>query len=140
MSIPKVIHYCWFGKGKMPVLADKCIKSWKKYCPDYEIIEWNEENFDINCCDYVREAYENRKFAFVTDYVRLYAMYTYGGIYMDTDVELLKPLDSFLQDAAFIGFENKESIATAIIGCNKENKFFKAFIQLSDCEFHSFSC
>ena len=78
--IPKKIHYCWFGQGKMPVLAEKCIESWRTYCPDYEIIEWNEDNFNINCCSYVKEAYENRKFAFVTDYARLYILYTQGGM------------------------------------------------------------
>lgn len=81
--IPKIIHYCWFGRGKLPKLAKQCIKSWKKYCPDYEIKEWNEDNFDLDMYPYVREAYDNRKFAFVTDVVRLYALYTEGGIYMD---------------------------------------------------------
>ena len=102
--IPKKIHYCWFGHGEMPKLAKKCIKSWNKYCPDYEIKEWNEDNFDIDKYPYVREAYDNRKFAFVTDVVRLYAIYTEGGIYMDTDVEVLKPLDPFLKHIAFSGY------------------------------------
>ena len=99
--IPKIIHYCWFGRGQMPELALKCLESWKKYCPDYEIKEWNEDNFDLETYPYAREAYENRKFAFVTDVVRLYALYHEGGIYMDTDVEVLKPLDRFLNDPAF---------------------------------------
>ena len=103
--IPKKIHYCWFGRSKMPELALKCIASWKKYLPDYEIKEWNEDNFDLELYPYVREAYNNRKFAFVTDVVRLYALYTEGGIYMDTDVEVLKPLDCFLNHQAFSGFE-----------------------------------
>ena len=103
--IPKVIHYCWFGKKPLPPLAVNCIDSWKKFCPDYEIIEWNEKNFDINSNTYVREAYENKKWAFVSDYVQLYALYNYGGIYMDTDVQVLKPLDAFLNDQAFSGFE-----------------------------------
>ena len=94
--IPKVIHYCWFGRGELPPLAKKCLDSWKKYCPDYEIKEWNEDNFDLDSYPYVREAYDKRKFAFVTDVVRLYALYHEGGIYMDTDVEVLKPLDRFL--------------------------------------------
>lgn len=93
--IPKKIHYCWFGKGKMPELALKCIESWRVNLPDYELKEWNENSFDINSNFYVKEAYESRKFAFVTDYVRLYALYTEGGIYMDTDVEVLKNLDPF---------------------------------------------
>ena len=92
--IPKIIHYCWFGRNPKPKLALKCIKSWKKYCPDYEIIEWNEDSFDIESAPlYVRQAYEAKKWAFVTDYVRLYAMTKFGGIYMDTDVEVIKPLD-----------------------------------------------
>ena len=80
-KIPKTIHYCWFGRGKKPKIAKKCIKSWKKYLPDYEIIEWNEDNFDINSNLYVKQAYEAKKYAFVSDYVRLYALYNYGGIY-----------------------------------------------------------
>lgn len=123
--IPKVIHYCWFGKGKLPELAEKCIKSWKKYCPDYEIIEWNENNFDINTNTYVKEAYENRKFAFVSDYVRIYAMYNFGGIYMDTDVEVTKNLDEFLIHQAFSGFENDTQIPTGIMGCEKNFPLFK---------------
>ena len=103
--IPKIIHYCWFGGGDKPELAVKCIESWKKYLSDYEIKEWNEENFDITQNQYVREAYENRKFAFVTDYVRLYAIYTEGGVYMDTDVEVIGSYDLFLHHHAFSGFE-----------------------------------
>ena len=128
MSIPKIIHYCWFGGNEKTEDVKKYIATWKKYCPDYKIIEWNESNFDVNLSPYTSEAYKMKKWAFVSDFARLYALVSYGGIYMDTDVELLKPLDSFLQDAAFIGFENKESLATAIIGCNKENKFFKDFL------------
>ena len=100
-KIPKIIHYCWFGGNPLPELAEKCIESWKKYLPDYEIIRWDENNFDFNINDYVKEAYENKKWAFITDYVRLYAMYNYGGIYMDTDVEVLKSLDCFLIHPAF---------------------------------------
>lgn len=118
--IPKKIHYCWFGGKELPDLAKKCIASWKKYCPDYEIIRWDEANFDINCCQYVKEAYENRKYAFVTDYVRLYAMYTHGGIYMDTDVELIKNLDTFLIHKGFSGFESKEYIQTGIMASEKD--------------------
>lgn len=117
--IPKKIQYCWFGQGKMPVLAEKCIESWRTYCPDYEIIEWNEDNFNINCCSYVKEAYENRKFAFVTDYARLYILYTQGGIYMDTDVEVIKRLDEFLHNKAFSGFESKTAIPTGIMAAEK---------------------
>lgn len=113
--IPKKIHYCWFGGKELPKMAEKCIKSWKKYCPDYEIIRWDESNFDLDCCPYVRQAYDNKKFAFVTDYVRLYAMYTYGGVYMDTDVEVTKNLDVFLEHEGFSGFESETQIPTGIM-------------------------
>lgn len=123
--IPKKIHYCWFGRGKMPKLAKKCIKSWKKYCPDYEIKEWNEDNFDLDMYPYAREAYDNRKFAFVTDVVRLYALYHEGGIYMDTDVEVLKPLDSFLKHTAFSGFEDETMVPTGIMASEKGGRWAK---------------
>ena len=106
--IPKIIHYCWFGRGQMPELALKCIDSWHRYMPDYEYKLWNEESFDINSVPYVKEAYEARKFAFVTDYVRLYALYTEGGIYMDTDVEVLKPYDDLLSLTGFTGYEGSK--------------------------------
>ena len=94
--IPKVIHYCWFGRGPKGDLANKCIESWKRFLPDYEIKEWNEDNFDVNMYQYTKEALENKKYAFVTDVVRLYALYTEGGVYMDTDVEVLKSFNPFL--------------------------------------------
>ena len=103
--IPRIIHYCWFGRGPMPELALKCIESWHRFMPEYEYKLWNEENFDINCNTYVKEAYEARKYAFVSDYARLYALYTEGGIYMDTDVEVIKPYDDLLNLSGFIGFE-----------------------------------
>ena len=103
--IPRIIHYCWFGRGPMPELALKCIESWHKFMPDYEYKLWNEDNFDINCNQYVKEAYEAKKYAFVTDYVRLFALYTEGGIYMDTDVEVLKPYDDLLPLSGFTGYE-----------------------------------
>lgn len=123
--IPKVIHYCWFGRGELPPLAKKCLESWKKYCPDYEIKEWNEDNFDINAYPYVKEAYKKRRFAFVTDVVRLYALYHEGGIYMDTDVEVLKPLDQFLSHHAFSGFEDEEHVPTGIMASEKGGKWAK---------------
>ena len=114
--IPKTIHYCWFGGNPLPPLAVKCIKSWKKYCPDYEIIEWSEKNFDVSSAPlYVRQAYEAKKWAFVTDYVRLYAMTTCGGVYMDTDVELVKPIDTYLSHEAFSGFEDDTCIPPIIL-------------------------
>jgi len=122
--IPKKIHYCWFGRNPLPELAVKCIDSWKKYCPDYEIIQWNEDNFDINCNNYVKEAYNAKKWAFVSDYIRLYAVYNFGGVYMDTDVEVIKNIDVFLKHPAFTGFESKEGIITGIIAGEKNNKWF----------------
>ena len=107
--IPKTIHYCWFGKGEMPELALRCIESWQKFMPDYEYKLWNEENFDVNVVPYTKEAYEARKFAFVTDYVRLWALYNEGGVYMDTDVEILKPLDDLLRLSAFTGYEGSKT-------------------------------
>ena len=106
--IPKIIHYCWFGRGEMPELAHKCIESWHKYMPDYQYKLWNEDVFDVTSVPYVKEAYECRKYAFVTDYVRLYALYTEGGIYMDTDVEVLKPYDDLLSLTAFTGYEGSK--------------------------------
>lgn len=117
--IPKIIHYCWFGGKPLPELASRCISSWKRFLPEYEIIRWDEESFDINSNPYVKEAYENRKYAFVTDYVRLYALFTHGGIYMDTDVEVRKPLDQFLQHKAFSGFESYHDIPTGIMASEK---------------------
>lgn len=117
--IPKTIHYCWFGGKEKPELAVKCIESWKKYCPNYDLVEWNEQNFDINSNEYVRQAYEARKYAFVTDYVRLYAMYTCGGIYMDTDVMVLKNLDEYLDHMAFSGFESTTKIPTGIMAAER---------------------
>lgn len=103
--IPKVIHYCWFGGNRIPEKLQKCIDSWKTVMPDYEIHRWDENNYDINKCDYIKEAYEAKKWAFVSDYVRLDVCYTYGGIYLDTDVETIKSFDVFLGLKAFCGFE-----------------------------------
>lgn len=115
MAIPKTIHYCWFGHNPKPDMAEKCIKSWKKHCPDYEIIEWNEDNFDISSCPlYVRQAYEAKKWAFVTDYVRLKVVYDAGGIYLDTDVELIKSLDVLLKYDVYFGFDEGVLINTGL--------------------------
>ena len=121
--IPKVIHYAWFGKGKKSDLANKCINSWRKHLPDYEIIEWNEDNFDLDKYPYAREAYENKKYAYVSDVVRLHVLYEYGGLYMDTDVEVLKSLDCFLFHEGFSGFQSLNEIPTGIMASKKGNKW-----------------
>ncbi len=112
--IPKVIHYCWFGGNKKSKSMLKCIESWKKHCPDYKIVEWNENNFDINCIPFVKEAYAEKKWAFVTDYARLKIIYENGGIYLDTDVEIVRNFDSLLNYKAFMGFEGEEHINTGL--------------------------
>ena len=112
--IPKKIHYCWFGGNPLPELAIKCLESWKKYCPDYEIIEWNETNFNLDSCEYVREAYQAKKWAFVSDYARLKVVYDNGGIYLDTDVELIKSLDRLLKNKSFFGTETTGVVATGL--------------------------
>ena len=117
--IPKIVHYCWFGRGMKPQSVEKYIESWHKFLPDYQFKEWNEDVFDINCNLYVKEAYENRKFAFVTDYVRLYALYTDGGIYMDTDVEVLGSYDQFLHHHAFSGFETDGNVPSGMMAAEK---------------------
>lgn len=112
--IPKKIHYCWFGRGEKSKLTKKCISSWKQYCPDYEIIEWNEDNFNIDQHPYLRWCYDNQKWAFLSDFARLLIIKDNGGIYFDTDVELIQKPDILLQYSAFFGFENNENIATGL--------------------------
>lgn len=127
--IPKIIHYCWFGKGEMPEISHRCINSWKQNLPEYEVKVWNENNFDINANRYVKEAYEAKKYAFVSDYARFYILYHYGGIYLDTDVEVLKSLDKFLDNEAFMGFEDGENVAPGlIIGAKKGNSLLKEML------------
>lgn len=130
MSIPKVIHYCWFGKSEMPKLAKKCIKSWKKYCPDYKIICHNEDNFDLTQNRYLNEAYKAGKWAFVSDYARLKIIYDNGGIYLDTDVELIKPIDDLLLTNGFMGFDEKGIVATGLgFGAEKGNEIVSEFLK-----------
>ncbi len=130
MSIPKVIHYCWFGKGKLPKLAEKCIKSWKKYCPDYKIVCINEDNFDINQNKYAREAYDAGKWAFASDYARLKVLYDEGGIYLDTDVELIKPLDALIEERGYMGFDDNGVISTGLgFACEKGNELIAALLK-----------
>ncbi len=131
-KINRVIHYCWFGRNPHPELMMKCLESWRKFCPDYEIREWNEDSFDITSNLYVKQAYEAKKWAFVTDYVRLYALYTQGGIYMDTDVELVKPLDSFLGESGFSGFESSGTVPTGLMAAEKGHPFIGELLREYD--------
>lgn len=130
--IPKVIHYCWFGKNPLPELAIKCISSWKKYCPDYELKLWNEDSFDVTSIKFTEEAYKERKWAFITDYVRLYVMHNYGGVYLDTDVELLSSLDPFLNNNAFSGFETKTAVTTGIMASEKDSPIIYEMLKYYD--------
>lgn len=129
--IPKIIHYCWFGRGKYNELIERCMDSWKKILPDYEIRLWNEDTFNVEAVQYTREAYEVKKYAFVSDYVRLYALYEYGGIYLDTDVEVLKSFDEYLKFPGFAGIEEGVLPACGVIGAEKRNdiigEFFKYY-------------
>lgn len=131
--IPKKIHYCWFGRGEKPKLMKKCIASWRKLCPDYEIIEWNEDNFDIHYNAYTKMCYEQKKYAFLTDYVRLLVIEEQGGIYFDTDVEMIRSFDELLNTAAFFGFETKEFVATGLgFGAEAGNEIIQEMIHMYD--------
>jgi hypothetical protein len=117
--IPKVIHYCWFGGNPLPELGQKCIASWKKYFPDYKIKEWNESNYNVRKIAYSDEAYTEKKYAFVSDYARFDILYSYGGIYFDTDVEVIKPFDDILRNGGFAGLESIGKVVAGLgIGCN----------------------
>ena len=129
MSIPKVIYYCWFGKGKKTPLFKKCIKSWEKYCPEYKIVCLDEDNFDITHNKYAKQAYDAMKWAFVSDYVRLKVLYERGGIYLDTDVELIKPLDDLIEGTGYMGFDDNGIISTGLgFACEKGNELVGALL------------
>ncbi len=130
--IPKIIHYCWFGKQPLTENVKKCIYSWKKYCPEYKIIEWNEDNFDVNQNVYCQEAYSVKKWAFVSDFVRLKVLYEYGGIYLDTDVEVVKNMDNLLLHRFFAGLEAENIMSTAVIGAEQNSKVIAEFLSLYD--------
>jgi mannosyltransferase OCH1-like enzyme len=126
--IPKQIHYCWFGPNKKSDLYFKCIESWKKYLPDFKIKEWNETNFPIDDYPFAKEAYSQGKYAFVADVARLYALQKEGGIYLDTDMEVLKPIHHLLSDTAFVGFESKKWVAVGIIGSVPDGDFINLLL------------
>lgn len=128
-KIPRIIHYCWFGGKPLPALAKRCIKSWQRHLSDYQIFLWNENSFDITAQPYTKEAYQLKKWAFITDYVRLYVLYHYGGIYMDTDVEIIKPIDIFLKHSAFSSFESPERIPTGLMAAAKCNLWIKTLLE-----------
>lgn len=130
MAIPKIVHYCWFGKKEKPESVKKCIDSWKKFLPDYELMEWNEDNFDIDKLQYTKEAYEAGKYAFVSDVARIEALYQYGGIYMDTDVEVLKSFSPLLDARCILGMEEKEYVATSFMAFEKGHPLVKQFLNL----------
>ncbi len=133
--IPKVIHYCWFGGNPLPKLARKCIASWRKFLPDFEIKLWNEENFDVNIVPYVAEAYKARKFAFVSDYARFWILYNYGGYYFDTDVEIIASFDEIIDRGSFMGAENVSSDKNGLqvapglgLACDKGHEVYKEIL------------
>lgn len=127
--IPKTIHYCWFGRGEKPKLAQKCIASWRQKCPDYQITEWNEDNYDVNSTPYTRYCYENKKWAFLSDYVRLDVVYQHGGLYFDTDVEAIASFDDLLDREAFFALENAGHVATGLgFGAGKNSPYVRAMM------------
>lgn len=128
-KIPKTIHYCWFGKNPLPDFYQKCIESWRKYCPEYEILEWNESNCDISENLYASQAYKNKKYGFVPDYFRLKIIYENGGVYLDTDVELIKNLDDLRYNEAFCGLQLPGEVAFGLgFGACKGNKVIKKLL------------
>lgn len=126
--IPKKIHYCWFGHNPLPESARKCIASWRKFFPDYEIIEWNEDNFDVNFITYTAEAYQAKKYAFVSDYARFKILYENGGLYFDTDVEVIRPMDDIIERGPFMGSESKTNVTVSSglgLGAPAKLEFYK---------------
>ena len=128
--IPKIIHYCWFGRNPLPELAVKCIESWKKFLPDYEIIEWSEDNYDVHKIPYISQAYDAKKYAFVSDFARFDILYQFGGVYLDTDVEVLKDLTPIIERGAFVGVECPGAIASGLgIASTAGNPIYKEILE-----------
>lgn len=134
--IPKVIHYCWFGRNPLPESAVKCIDSWKKFCPGYQIKKWNEDNFDVNIIPYTKDAYQAGKYAFVSDYARFWVLYNNGGIYFDVDVEVIKPIDDLVEKGPIWAFEidgnkgKKPSLAGGLcLASEKENPYYGIILE-----------
>ena len=130
--IPKKIHYVWVGKNPKSADIKKCMSTWKKHLRDYEIIEWNEDNFDINSHHFLKKAYKAKKWAFVSDYIRAYVIYNEGGIYLDTDVLVLDNFDNYLNHRAFVGFENPGAPFTAVFGAEPKHPFVKKMLEYYD--------
>lgn len=127
-KIPKILHYCWFGRGPKPKSFEYYLKTWRRHCPDYQIVEWNEENFDVELNRFVSQAYRAKKYAFVSDYVRLAVLEQEGGIYLDTDVEIVKSFDKLLELESFIGFEGEQFIGTSVIGSTAGNSMLRTWL------------
>lgn len=128
MSLPKIIHYCWFGRGEMPEKEKSCVAMWKEFFPDYEFKLWNEDNFDYSSCAFAKQAYDNKKYAFVSDYVRAKVLYEYGGIYMDTDVKILKSFPESTAENGFMGFERRAFLGTAVLASVPKNENIKELL------------
>ena len=130
MAISKVIHYCWFGKGPIPEKEKQCIKTWTEFFPNYEMKLWNEENFDFQSCAFAKQAYEQKKYAFVSDYARAKLLYEYGGLYLDTDVKVLKSFTDLLEKSeGLVGFERKAFVGTAVIACQAKDPCIKELLE-----------
>ncbi|HFU5879312.1 glycosyltransferase family 32 protein [Enterococcus durans] len=142
MTIPKIIHYCWFGSNDIPESVARCIESWKKYCPEYTIMRWDEKSFDVSAYKFTSEAYKKRKWAFVSDFARLKVVDEYGGFYLDTDVELLRSLDPLTKLRGFMGLESFDCIASGLcFGAEKGNKHIKALLDIyRNFDYQEISC
>lgn len=131
-KIPKIIHYCWLSGEEFPELIQNCIDSWKEHLSDYEFVLWDTKQFDVNSCPYVKQAYDLKKYAFASDYIRLYALYNYGGIYLDSDIQVFRNFDDLLNGEGFLGFETEKTLAGWILASEKGNPLFKELLDYYD--------